>query len=329
MKTPAPIIVTDVNELVPVGAWLARYETEFGWGQTATARAKHNDLNVFRDFLLPRIDIKSEPVFAITHTVLTEFVLERLEVDAASTVRRRLATIGHWARWVTFWVPSYRAPKVKAPQPAVKPPRWISEEDELKLLAASKEIGDNDFERARSQFCIEAMLLTGMRASELLNLFEHQLSSDQTYFMSVQRKGLKFSDLPIPDRLRDTLQHYMKLRKDHLKKGAFRGIWHLKCALPVVVSTHSARWDRPHSFRMHYRTLWRLVADVAEKAGITKISPHQCRHTFGRRLYEATLDVMLVAKAMSHSSTTTTLGYCSPSEDNIAQAVNRIAQRYK
>lgn len=330
MKTlPAPIIVTDVNELVPIGAWLARYETEFGWGVTHTARAKANDLRVFRDFLMPRLDIKVDPIFAVTHSLLNEFVLERLDVEAASTVQRRLATITHWARWCAASIPSFKPPKVKGPRPVKRPPRWISEEEELKLIAASREVGDCEFERWRTEFIIEALLLTGLRASELLNLFDHQISAEQTYFISVRRKGKKFADIPIPELLRDTLKHYMRARKNFLMRGDFFGRWAERPTLPVVISTHSARWDRPHSYRMSYKTLWRVVKEVSERAGLADISPHICRHTFGRRLYEQTNDLTLVSEAMSHESLTTTMGYCGPSQDNIAVAVNRMAQRYK
>lgn len=324
-----PIIVTSTNDIIPISVWLARYECEFAYGPTDTPRAKRRDLEVFREFLSARVDIGNSPVFDITHVLIADFVCDRLEVEAASTVQRRLATISHWARWVASFIPAYRPPKVRAPKPAPRPPRWLTPDQQKILREAAPLVGDTEFARARSKFCIEAMMLTGLRASELLNLYEHQVSFDKRFLLDVKRKGNVFADIPICDSLRKTLEEYLVLRARALKAGPLFGRWSARPTLPLVVSLRAAIYSAPQSFRMSYKSLWRIVAEVAEKAGIAELSPHMCRHTFGRRLYEATLDIALVAKAMSHSNTVTTLGYCSPGNDNILIAVNRMAEGLK
>lgn len=325
----SPIIVTSTNDIIPVQVWLARYECEFAYGPTDTPRAKRRDIEVFREFLASKIDIGNASIFDITHCLLTEFICARLDIEAASTVQRRLATITHWARWVVTYIPSYRPPKVRPPKPAPRPPRWLTSEQVTALRLAAPLCGETEFERARARFCIDAMLLAGFRAFELLNLYEHQISADGKLFLNVKRKGNQFSDVTICSTLRLSLTNYMQIRRDFLKNGFFKNRWGSRPTLPIVVSTWGAAFSNPASFKLSYKGLWRIVAEAAEQSGIVELSPHMCRHTFGRKLYESTLDLVLVAKAMGHTNTVTTLGYTTPAEDDILVAVNRMAENFK
>ena len=69
----------------------------------------------------------------------------------------------------------------------------------------------------------------------------------------------------------------------------------------------------------------RLVKRYGERAGLA-IAPHTLRHTFGRRLARSKgVDLLTVATMMGHESLDTTAIYARPSEEDMAEAVEKLA----
>jgi site-specific recombinase XerC len=71
-------------------------------------------------------------------------------------------------------------------------------------------------------------------------------------------------------------------------------------------------------------TLTRLVSAHFESLNMPW-TLHNCRHTFGTRLYQATLDVILVRDLMGHSSVQTTEGYARADGSKAVDAVALVA----
>jgi site-specific recombinase XerC len=71
-------------------------------------------------------------------------------------------------------------------------------------------------------------------------------------------------------------------------------------------------------------TLTRLVSAHFESLNMPW-TMHNCRHTFGTRLYQATLDVILVRDLMGHSSIQTTEGYARADRTKAVDAVALVA----
>ena len=71
--------------------------------------------------------------------------------------------------------------------------------------------------------------------------------------------------------------------------------------------------------------IWRIVRQYGQRVGLD-ISPHTLRHTFGTRLVRGkTVDLVTVAAMMGHESLDTTAIYTWPSEEDMANAVEKLA----
>ncbi len=69
------------------------------------------------------------------------------------------------------------------------------------------------------------------------------------------------------------------------------------------------------------RQVARRLSEWAERAGIRHLNPHALRHAFGQRLYDQTGDLLVVARAMTHRSLSSTSVYARPSEARVREAV--------
>jgi integrase/recombinase XerD len=69
-----------------------------------------------------------------------------------------------------------------------------------------------------------------------------------------------------------------------------------------------------------------IVTDLAKRAGLEDVSPHTLRHSFAKNLVDAGVGLERVAALLGHSSLETTRIYTAPSEADLQEAVERVAQ---
>jgi len=101
-------------------------------------------------------------------------------------------------------------------------------------------------------------------------------------------------------------------------------------------------WALPNAFtRGHYlaakvangnpvtvRSIERHVALAGRKAGLPSVTPHVLRHTFATRLLEVG-NLELVRKALGHTRVSTTQVYVHTTTEELANAVNKQADRFR
>ena len=75
------------------------------------------------------------------------------------------------------------------------------------------------------------------------------------------------------------------------------------------------------------RGVQRMVERLAIAARLDpeQVTPHTLRHTFGKNLVDAGVSLDRVAMLMGHSNLNTTAIYTTPSQTDLAAAVERIA----
>jgi len=127
----------------------------------------------------------------------------------------------------------------------------------------------------RNTLLIEAALLTGGRAQEILNLRKADLNAyDQTIYL----RGIKGSndrEIPVPKVFFDSLMRYA---------GQVKG-----------EALFNITYDR-------LLQIWHLYRPVPKKF-------HSLRHTFAIQLYQKTKDLRLVQVALGHRNITNTMIY--------------------
>ena len=76
--------------------------------------------------------------------------------------------------------------------------------------------------------------------------------------------------------------------------------------------------------RLQARGIQRLVAELGQQAGLADLTPHRLRHSCAKALLDAGVKLTEVAKILGHSRLDTTMRYTTPSEGDLAAAVEKI-----
>jgi integrase len=91
--------------------------------------------------------------------------------------------------------------------------------------------------------------------------------------------------------------------------------------LREYVATDGPLFPGMNGERLGTRQVARRLSEWATRAGLRHLNPHGLRHAFGQRLYDQTGDLLVVARAMTHRSLSSTSVYARPSEQRVRAAV--------
>lgn len=314
------------------------YLSYYASGESHTARAKRYDLKYFVEHISEVTGKSYDQILVSDWTLQTtkDFVDQRLSLsEAPATVSRRLATIKHFGRTLAERIPDYINPAREVKSPVVQNTRPHSlGQAEIDLLksAAKEEINRNpkSFAAYRNQLLIELLLATGLRADEVRTLTLAQVSADFNWLKNVKTKGKKFRNVYLDTEIRKILEDYLVRREEELSRR-FPKLRSLKkqelLKLPVLISHHRAILERPSSFGLAPKTIWRIVSDLGKKARamsdskVMDLHPHLLRHTFAHGLLDSSKDVRLVAQALGHSDVRVTMRYTERTEEEVAAAM--------
>lgn len=168
-------------------------------------------------------------------------------------------------------------------------PKVMSVEEVDRLLALADEEAKADAEKhLRLYVLIELLYATGMRVSELVALERKALMRDASY-LTVTGKGGKERVVPLTDKARDALIHWMKVTEE----GKF---------------LFPAKGAEGHLSRQVFARDLKLLAG---KAGlpVAKVSPHVLRHAFASHLLQHGADLRVVQMLLGHADISTTQIY--------------------
>jgi len=217
----------------------------------------------------------------------------RADQVSAATRANDLSNLRAFYRWCQIWEHRADDPTIRLSQPKVGNgvPRPISRDDLHRVLEHLNEIGADDLRRA---VCLGAY--AGMRVSECAGLSWADVDLERRRALVWRSKGQKSRSVAIAPLLVDQL-------------------------LPdtggnVVTGTHES-----YSAAQLQRRANRAIAAAGVEATF-----HQLRHRYGTIAYQATGDLVALAKQMGHSSVVTTAIYADASDeaaDKIAAAVVR------
>lgn len=293
-----------------------------------TERAKNHDFASFFEFCFVELQ---KPPYVLTVGDLSPELLDAWvdwlvsKEESPSTINRRMATIRHFCRQIKarapFWVnPSENFRDFPTPVEF----KGIDAEMHEQLIAAAYRVGTSHFMRMRTGMMVEIALRCGIRAQEIINLTPGHIGKDGKWFQRVVCKGRKTRNVYIPEDLRGKLKAWLVVRERTLTE-TFAGYEHLrderKLALPLLPTLVRSYLNKPDTFFMDYKTLWRGFAETSKLADCEHLSAHRFRHAFCHDLLEATGDVRLVAQAAGHSDVRTTFRYTERTEDKLANAI--------
>jgi len=266
--------------------------------QSSTARHYVHDLRQFSRLI-------DKPPQAVTREDIDRFVEAQLERGlAATTVNRRLATVHTFFEYLAERHPEQEWPnpvnwRRHQVQPGKLLPRDVSEPKVEQLFA--------QITHPRDKAMFRLMLDVGLRVEEVaqLQVGDLMIASDGSAERSTEGSRRRLAEVGSLGRLR--------VRGKGSKE---RFVWLMGETLQVVQGWIAQRPQTSVGMlfvtRRHQgfsvRGIQERLAHYGRLAGVP-VSPHQLRHTFGRRMAEAGMPVTSLAALLGHAQVSTTQIY--------------------
>lgn len=286
----------------PIGTWptplirrfLAHLSIERGLAP-ATISAYESDLRTYALFLQSR-DIQG--VAGVCRGDVEDFVAS-LSREAPRSVARRLAAVHELHRFAVK--EGVCATDVSAP---VKPPKIPDDLPDVLTIAEVEALmeaacpdGVNDPVCVRDRALLEFLYATGCRVSEAVGADLTDINLDER-MARVTGKGSKQRLVPLGSYAVKAMRAYLDGPRGVLEARA-KGKMELRA---IFLNKRGKRLSR--------QSVWLIVKDCAERAGITKeIHPHTLRHSCATHLIQGGADIRTVQELLGHASVTTTQLY--------------------
>ncbi len=184
-------------------------------------------------------------------------------------------------------------------------PNFLSEDDIEKLLAVPDTSGEIGI---RDRTILELMYASGLRVSEAANLDLHDVDLD-SQIVTCTGKGDKERKIPIGRPAAHWVGEYLRIRRP---KGTSktRNLFVTASGTPIT-----------------RQTIFKLVKECAEKAGLEGVSPHTLRHSFATHLIQHGADSRSVQAMLGHADISTTQIYTHITDNHLKNAYKKFHPR--
>jgi integrase/recombinase XerD len=181
---------------------------------------------------------------------------------------------------------------------------------------------------ARTRALIEVLYGCGLRASEAsgLDLSACHLDDPDDPFVVVAGKGGARRAVAVPTLAREALLAYLRVARPELRardRHPRPDQARHRDADAVFVGARGRRLGRAD--------VWRIVAQVADRAGVRgegrRVFPHALRHSCGTHLIQAGVDIRYVQAHLGHASPVTTEVYTHVTAAHLREDFDRAHPR--
>ncbi len=167
---------------------------------------------------------------------------------------------------------------IKTPKVPKRLPDILSENILREILDGWKTF---DFKSKRDKAIVEILYGLGIRASELINLKENDVSKDS---IRITGKGNKVRIVPIPLKTKEAIFDYVEEKKRNNIQSEYL-------------------FTNLKGKKLSARGLYYILKNVfEERGGIYKIHPHILRHSFATHLLSHGADLRTIQELLGHSS---------------------------
>lgn len=233
----------------------------------------------------------------VSPRLISEYKVRRRDEGAApNTVNNELRLLSHAFNLAVReweWIELNPVSRVSKEKVNNQIERWLTHEEEEKLLSASPEW---------LQEIIIFAINTGLRQGEILDLTWDRVDLFRRTLTILEQKNKGKDTLPINNQALEVLKAKYKVRSI---KTNF-----------VFYSKEGTRIDAANLLRAFYMA-W-------DKAEIAKLRFHDLRHTFATRLVQAGVDLYKVQKLMRHKSPIMTQRYAHHYPESLRDGVETL-----
>lgn len=234
-----------------------------------------------------------------------------------NTINRKLAALAVYAQWalLTGRLTTNPALNIQSVESTPLAPKWLDKRQRAALTRAV----ESDLKQARLRYprlwlmrlrdaaTTILLLNTGLRVGELcaLKLADVQLSERKATIHVRSGKGQKQRSVPVNAAARGYLAEWLRHRPN---------------------TAHELLFIGQRGENIEPRSVQRAVQRYAGDAGLPDVTPHTLRHSFAKSLLDEGVSLEKIAALLGHSSLNTTRIYTIPSEDDLSDAVERLAE---
>jgi len=156
----------------------------------------------------------------------------------------------------------------------------------------------------RDILIFEFLYNTGIRVSEFcsIELDDIEVSERKGTLVIRKGKGTKYRAVPLNSDARSALSAYLD-------------------TMSLLSGEKLLQGQRGPLGR---GAVYRVIKKYADLAGLSDVSPHTLRHQFCRNLLDSGVDIVTVANLAGHSDINTTVIYTQPTEEEKAQALEKL-----
>ena len=196
---------------------------------------------------------------------------------------------------------------VPPPVPPRRLPKAISVDEVERLLdAAEPAAGKDDPRSIRDRALLEFLYATGARISEATGLDVDDLTLDGEPAVLLDGKGGKQRIVPLGRYAAAALSAYLVRGRPALAAGAASGRGRTGCP---GGSVSPALFLNARGGRLTRQGAWAVLRAAAERANLSRVSPHTLRHSFATHMLDGGADIRVVQELLGHASVTTTQIY--------------------
>ena len=240
------------------------------------------------------------PAQTLLDDITPALVLEAIEEwedegNSGSTVNRKVSHISKMLSTAVEQGMLKAAPKLPRRKPGKHRIRWMSEQEELKVLNACTQLGLDDLR----DFIVVAVD-TGFRRSELLGLVPNDFVNGMVQLHAGSTKSDKARAVPATRRVTEILNRRSNQRK------LFGYTFHVLRGQWLALKSHLGMDDD------------------------TQFVVHMLRHTCASRMVQRGVNLAVVQQWMGHSNIATTLRYAHLAPDSLAvgrEALEQVSTR--
>jgi site-specific recombinase XerD len=180
-------------------------------------------------------------------------------------------------------------------------PKFLTDQEAAKLLAAAR-----THRLPRYRLVVEMLARTGLRASELCDLAADAVTQiGDAYWLRVPVGKLRNDRfIPLHPELVRVLAEWTAANAEHIR------------ASQRLMADGHAPLER--------RTVHRIVSNVAKKAGIGPVHPHQLRHTLATQAINRGMRLEAIAALLGHRSLEMTLVYARIADRVVADEYESV-----
>lgn len=275
-----------------------------------TVLAYKEDILQFQNFVNQQVGICD--FSKIDSSLVRQWMISlKKEKYTETSINRKISSLRSFYKFIKKQGLTTNNPlsKINSLKTKKKLPIFFKESEMESVLSDNNIFTGTKFENVRNSLVIELLYNTGIRRSELIEIKD----CDFNFFnltLQVTGKGNKQRLIPFSNILRESLMHYIEIRKTTFNKSS-----------DYFIVNNKGGKSYPN-------LIYRIVQqNLGKVSSLTKKSPHVIRHTFATSMLNNGAELSAIKEILGHASLAATQVYTHTSFEQLKKIYKQAHPR--